>query len=461
MNYKIWGRWTLVTVLLLSSVHVKAFEAGDLYYNILSEAPLQCEVTFPETGVYSGNIEVPSIVEFEGVEYTVTGIGHYAFAGSETLANIVLPPTIKAVGRNAFQNCTGLTEMKLPETVSEIGQQTFYGCASLKTFSGMGVEVIGTSAFSGCTNLVNVEVRNEKLTRIGENAFKNCKSLELFVIPGPIELGEGIFTGCNSLRTINLGHELDEIPDYTFNGCLALETIYGVETLVYIGNSAFQACESLASFEFSPSIEMIADNAFAFCTSLKSLNITATDGVIGSSAFAGCTSLSKIAIEGIRDIEEEAFSNCTLLKEVYLGESTKYIRERAFAGSEGITEVWCIANQPPFLKNTSFASSVYLNAVLSVLPGSELLYRQTPPWNNFMRIIDTGIEEVEADEFEIKCIDNKMIISGQRGQLTVFDLSGALLYRSIKEEGEFSLELNFCPGIYIVNLNGHAKKIVR
>ena len=52
---------------------------------------------------YTGTIVIPSTVQDNnGEDYTVTGIGNYAFMDCVKLQNIVLPNTIQEVGYSAF-----------------------------------------------------------------------------------------------------------------------------------------------------------------------------------------------------------------------------------------------------------------------------------------------------------------------------------------------------------------------
>ena len=54
---------------------------------------------------FQGEIQIPEVVIYEGVEYTVTAI----------------------VG-SAFYNCSGLTSITIPESVIYIGHGVFYKC---------------------------------------------------------------------------------------------------------------------------------------------------------------------------------------------------------------------------------------------------------------------------------------------------------------------------------------------
>ena len=109
------------------------------------------------------------------------------------------------------------------------------------------VEVLGVSAFYGCTNLTEV-VLPETLSSMGESCFENCTILKRVVIDG----------------TIN------GISRYCFYGCRTLSEV------------VFQ--DSLAK---SSSIKGIGVRAFGNCTSLERLDLSAQSGleVMGARTF--------------------------------------------------------------------------------------------------------------------------------------------------------------------------------
>ena len=54
---------------------------------------------------------------------------------------------------------------------------------------------IGEGAFEGCTNLKDVEIKeNSAINKIGKNAFRNCPYLTSIVIPSSVtEIGDDAF----------------------------------------------------------------------------------------------------------------------------------------------------------------------------------------------------------------------------------------------------------------------------
>ena len=73
---------------------------------------------------YSGNINIPEQVTYNGTTYTVVGIADEAFTNSSSMTSLTLPSTLTYIGKNAFQMCFDLTELTIPASVTSIG----YGC---------------------------------------------------------------------------------------------------------------------------------------------------------------------------------------------------------------------------------------------------------------------------------------------------------------------------------------------
>ena len=81
-----------------------AVEIDGIYYNLELDGK-QAEVTKKPSGYYSGSIEIPSIVTYNGEEYNVTSIGYRAFSGCSGLTSVTIPNSVTSIGGSAFYNC--------------------------------------------------------------------------------------------------------------------------------------------------------------------------------------------------------------------------------------------------------------------------------------------------------------------------------------------------------------------
>ena len=100
-------------VSLSSSAH--DFEVGGIYYNITSADEPTVAVTYRGSSYssysnrYSGNVDIPSSVSYDGKNYSVTSIGDHAFYNCSGLTSVSIPNSVTSIGDDAFQYCSGLT----------------------------------------------------------------------------------------------------------------------------------------------------------------------------------------------------------------------------------------------------------------------------------------------------------------------------------------------------------------
>ena len=124
------------------------------------------------------SVSVPSSISYNGISYSVTAIGDYAFKGINGISSVTLPSSITHIGEESFYNCSGLTSITIPNSVNTIAHQAFYGCSGLTSVTlSTNLSAIGRSVFNGCKKLTSITIPNS-ITFIGENAFAGCNSLK-------------------------------------------------------------------------------------------------------------------------------------------------------------------------------------------------------------------------------------------------------------------------------------------
>ena len=69
---------------------------------------------------YQGEIQIPDVVIYEGVEYTVTAIVGLAFYNCSGLTSITIPDTVTSMGWGVFDHCESLTSITIPDSVTTI-----------------------------------------------------------------------------------------------------------------------------------------------------------------------------------------------------------------------------------------------------------------------------------------------------------------------------------------------------
>ena len=149
-------------------------------------------------------------------------------------------------------------------------------------------------AFSGCTNLTNIDIPNS-VTSIGTETFSDCTSLTDINIPNSVtSIESGTFYNCTSLTDINIPNSVTSIESGTFNSCTSLTDINIPNSVTSIGSQAFYNCTSLTDINIPNLVTSIGSQAFSGCTSLTNINIPNSVTNIGSKAFYDCDNLRSV-----------------------------------------------------------------------------------------------------------------------------------------------------------------------
>lgn len=173
-----------------------------LRYELKSYSAKTVKLTAPETGVYTGEVAVPSTFVDEGVTYTVVEVDKNAFANS-TVTTVTLPATVTAIGKEAFKNCKLIKEFTMPAAMNEIPNSLFAGCVGLTTLKiGKSVNAIKGYAFDGCNMLANIVYADGQT---GVNLPSTLTSIEAYA-----------FRGCKAVGTLVLPEALASLPSYVF-----------------------------------------------------------------------------------------------------------------------------------------------------------------------------------------------------------------------------------------------------
>lgn len=210
--------------LLLSVLPAYAydFEVDGIYYNITSMSDLEVGVTYraKETSrntshyrnsSYTGEISIPSTVNYNNRTFTVTSIEEAAFGSYDPyeystyyenrgceITKIYLPNTINKIRPKAFKNCRLLKEITIPEGVRYIGSLAFFDSNITSITIPNEVNIIGTKCFSSTP--INIAVIGLGVTNIEDEAFSDCsKLLEVFFTsPDKPTIASDAFNGCHS-----------------------------------------------------------------------------------------------------------------------------------------------------------------------------------------------------------------------------------------------------------------------
>lgn len=178
---------------------------------------------------------------------SLTHIGSNMFDGCD-LINEVFLDSCKTMDNGCFNSCNSIKKVTLgydsvtfgnipnPKVITNacfpnalsVPENIFLDHIELISCKLPIVSIIGESAFSGCTRLVELEIPNV-IEFKGDSIFYNCESLETLLIRSLVTVNpesSNIFKGCRQLKSISL----PDLPPKVFHP----DTFLGLDCQVYI-----------------------------------------------------------------------------------------------------------------------------------------------------------------------------------------------------------------------------------
>lgn len=127
-------------------------------------------------------ISIPSVVEYNGRDYTVIGLDIDCFNGCKA-KEIRLPETIDYIGGSSFSDCENLKCIGMPSTIKFIGREAFMGCQNLKELEipeGLEFSIHCISAFNHLEKVYvhnslsqeGIELLSEDFNKYGMHKFE-------------------------------------------------------------------------------------------------------------------------------------------------------------------------------------------------------------------------------------------------------------------------------------------------
>ena len=340
-------------------------EYSGIWYN-LDEVNQTAEVSPSKGAKYSGNITIPSTINYNGINYNVQAIGNNAFANCNDLLSVKIPNCIISIGDRAFSS-SNLETLTIGDKISFIGQDAFAGCSSLLSISIPNIDhelIVGAMTFRNCTNLKEVSI-GKGLTVIEEMMFSGCSNMASISIPSSVTtIKTSAFYDCYSLSSIVLHENITTIVGNAFEKCSNLKELtiedgnnelffrnpYSSSNIscfsscplenIYIGRdlsyddktTLFMGLETLKSVKFGGKVKYIKNFSFSGCKNLETVDLSNSITEIGYSAFSDCNNLSYISLgDGITTIGSKAFAGCGL-RYIFIPKNVKSIGNSAFSG---------------------------------------------------------------------------------------------------------------------------------
>ena len=139
----------LLMILLSEMVSATRAWVGPILYDFNMETKEALVDSY--SSALSGDVSIPYIVTYGGIEYHVVGFKGSAFANCSSITSVTISEGIKSIDYRAFYNCNNLSSISIPYSCIEICDEVFCDCVNLTSVTiPEGVKSIGYRAFSGC-----------------------------------------------------------------------------------------------------------------------------------------------------------------------------------------------------------------------------------------------------------------------------------------------------------------------
>ena len=294
-----------------------------------------------------------------GLAYTLSNDGTYytvAKGTANTSGVVYIPKThngksVREIASDGFKNCTGLTGVVI---------------------QGNNLQVVGTSAFSGCDNITEIRIP-QTVTGIGNNAFAGCSSLAVVYMERaalPVTtLGTNVFLSCSSLSKIYVPHNYHYYynNNSSWSGYKTIlsasffptpglrytlsqdQTYYSVSK----GSANFSVNSNLyipAEYSGLP-VKKIAAYGFEGCSEISYVGFENSSAApsrlttVGAYAFLYCSNISNMYLpdETVTSIGEGAFMYCTRLYDFSMPNGVEVIEDYTFYGCN-FSNFWIYEN---------------------------------------------------------------------------------------------------------------------
>lgn len=289
------SRTVLTVIFILLDMQVRADQLIDGFYYILDANTQMAKLTsVADTTVTE--LGIPSRVAYNGITYTVTDVGDYAFKKCVSLESLTIPSTVEVLSVNYYCGCfNGCKALK--ELVIQDGERPLTFKEELNTNVKLEKLYLGRniaygpsvyhSVFASCEKTLSSLTVGLKVTDLKRELFKGFENLTVVNLPHVKTIGESCFNGCAKLTTLDLGDALDTLSASAFYGCTNLTNLQFPSTIKYIGDNAFYNCSSITSVSFplDCALSYIGSKAFMECTALTAFKCPENVAYIGNSAF--------------------------------------------------------------------------------------------------------------------------------------------------------------------------------
>ena len=298
------------------------------------------------------DVIIMDTINHKGEDYPVTEIRESAFLGNTTIQNLTIGANVTVVGANAFSSCTSLENITIKDHSNKdkikIKENAFINCSMLKGLdTNDSVSSIGDYAFSKCSALSTLTL-DEMVESIGKNAFSYCSNLKSVALGNSVKyIREGTFYKCGQLTSIELNNAYT-IEANAFGGC-DLREVNIPASMIRIEPGAFLDNDRIEITVDNQNDKYLVYKGFLLEKDKENYRIIASSYNVGSNDEEYEFGFNENDAYPISEITLGAIANRNSLKSIKFGPSLVSIASLAFRGCSNLEYV--------DLAKTSFTST--------------------------------------------------------------------------------------------------------
>ena len=385
----------LVTACIPSIAMSQNFMSGGIGYHVLSAESHTVEVTGKQNCTpYSGNINIPSTVTYDGTTYDVIALGEEAFYQA-TLSGITIPSSVTQIkyGCFLFANCP--STINVPASVTDIEALAF-AAFNLTNINVDGdnpnYRSIGGLLFSkDTTTLVECPKSKSGTITLPQNtkhlaryAFAYCQNITGVTFPEGLEsIGYWAFVDNQRLNNVEIPSSVTHIGASPFVNCPVLTNLsinegnthyYMDGTMIYSagGDTLISAHKSTDSVFLPNTLRVV--NGFGGNSNVRYVHVPDGVTVIGIEAFNGSSLVSIDLPSHLDFIDEYAFYYCQSLTRVGMPTTLDTMGEGCFHSCNHLTSI----EIPNGLRTIPEAAFFMCNSLSNIT------------WGDAVEVIDTS-----------------------------------------------------------------------
>lgn len=212
-------------------------EIEGIYYELTTQPEMNSAkvVKHPSGGSYSGAMNIPATVGYNGQTYSVDSIAGFAFQNS-SITSLYIPASVYSIENAITYGCNNLTSIVVD--AANVTYDSRNDCnaiirknsstmiaACVNTVIPSTVSGLGFDCFAALDGLTEIDVP-ESVRSLSWQVFMDCSNLKKVTFHEGLEtLNPNIFMGCTSLETLTLPSTVRYIGQYILSACTAFKTL--------------------------------------------------------------------------------------------------------------------------------------------------------------------------------------------------------------------------------------------